>query len=46
MSEYFPESKSLGESMKFELDFFNYATKAILKTATGVDASKFAKKLI
>ena len=45
MSEYFPEPKSLGGSMKFELDFSNYATKAVLKTATGVDTSKFAKKV-
>ena len=45
MSEYFPQPKSLGRSMKFELDFSNYATKAVLKTATGVDTSKFAKKV-
>ena len=45
MSEYFPEPKSLGGSMKFELDFSNYATKAVLKTATGVDTKKL-KKLI
>ena len=45
MSEYFPEPKSLVGSMKFELDFSNYATKAVLKTATGVDTSKFAKKV-
>ena len=45
MSEYFPEPKSLGGSMKFELDLSNYATKAVLKTATGVDTSKFAKKV-
>ena len=29
--------------MKVELNLFNYATKADLKTATGVDTSKFAK---
>ena len=31
--------------MKVELDFSNYATKAYLKNATGVDRSKFAKKV-
>ena len=45
MSEYFPEPKSSGERMKVELDLSNYATKADLKNATGVDISKFAKKL-
>ena len=30
--------------MKVELDFYNYATKADLKNATGVDTSDFAKK--
>ena len=44
MSEYFPEPKSLGERVKVELDLSNYATKADLKTTTGVDTSKFAKK--
>ena len=29
--------------MKFQLDVSKYATKAVLKTATGVDTSKFAK---
>ena len=45
MSEYFPEPKSSGGSVKFELELFNYATKADLKNATGVDTSKFAKKI-
>ena len=45
MSEYFPEPKSLRERVKVELDLSNYATKADLKTATGVDTSKFAKKV-
>ena len=41
MCEYFPEPKSLGGGgVKIELDLSNYATKADLKTATGV------KKLI
>ena len=45
MSEYFPGPKSLGRRTKFELDFSNYWTKLVLKTATGVDTSKFAKKV-
>ena len=31
--------------MKIELDLSNYATKADLKNAIGLDTSKFAKKL-
>ena len=46
MSEYFPEPKSLGGSVKVELDLSSYATKADLKTAAGVDTSKFAKKKV
>ena len=38
MSEY------LEGRVKVELDLSNYATKADLKTATGVDTSKYAKK--
>ena len=45
MSEYFPEPKSLGGRVKVELDLSNYATKKDLKNATGVDTSKFAKKV-
>ena len=45
MKGYFPESKSLGDRVKVELDLSNYATKADLKNATGVDTSKFAKKI-
>ena len=45
MSEYFPEPKSSGGIMKIELGLSNYATKADLKNARGVDASKFAKKV-
>ena len=41
----FSTTKSLGERMKVESDFSNYATKADLKTATGIDTSKFAKKV-
>ena len=32
------------KKMKVELDFSNHATKSDLKSVTGVDASKFAKK--
>ena len=46
MSEYFPKPNSLGANVKVELDLSNYATKADLKGATGVDASDFASKLI
>ena len=46
MSEYFPKPKSFGGKVKVELDLSNYATKAAdLKNATGVDTSKFAKKV-
>ena len=47
MSEYFLEPKSLGGRVKIELDLPNYATKAEadLKIATGIDTSKFAKKV-
>ena len=42
---YFPEPKSSGGRVKIELDLSNYATKSDLKNNTGVDASKFAKKV-
>ena len=42
MSEYFPEPKSLGRRVKFELDLSNYAPKADFKNASPVDTSKFA----
>ena len=45
MKGYFPEPKSLEDRVKVELDLSNYATKAELKNATGVDTSKFAKKI-
>ena len=45
MSEYFPEPKSSGGGKKVELDLSNYATKSHLKNATGVDISKFVKKV-
>ena len=44
MAEYFLEPKSFG-IVKVELYLSNYATKADLKNATGVDTSKFAKKV-
>ena len=45
MSDYFPEPTSSGEKVKVELNLCNYATKADLKNATGVDTSKFSKKV-
>ena len=45
MSEYFPEPKSSGGRVKVKLNLSNYATKADLKSATGVDTSKSAKKV-
>ena len=45
MSEYFPEPKYLGRRVKVELDLSNYATKADLKNATGVQLSKITKKV-
>ena len=44
MSEYFPEPKSSGGRETVELDLSNYATKADLKNAAGVDTLDFAKK--
>ena len=46
MSESFPEPPSFKRTVKFELVLFNYGTKVDLKNATGVDTSKFVKKLI
>ena len=46
MNEYFLEPKSSGKRLKIKLDLCNYATKANLKNATGVDTSNFAKKVI
>ena len=45
MSKYFPEPKSSGRGLKVQLNLSNYATKADLKNASGVDTSKFAKKV-
>ena len=44
MTEYFPKPNSLIGNVKVKLDLSNYATKADLKNATGVDTSDFAKK--
>ena len=45
MIKYFPEPKSSIGRVKVELDLSNYAKKADLKNATGVDTSKFARKV-
>ena len=45
MSEYFPEPRPSGGRVKVELHFSNYATKTDLKNATGVETSKFPKKV-
>ena len=45
MSEYFLEPESSGRRVKVELNLSNYTTKADLKNATGVNTSKFAKKV-
>ena len=44
MNKYFRKPKSFGGRVKVELDLSNYATKAGLKNATGVDTLDFAKK--
>ena len=41
ISEYFAESKSLGERLKLELGLSNYATKTNLKIAARVDTLSF-----
>ena len=45
MSELFPKPQSSGEKVKVDFDLSNYATKADLRKATGVDTSTFAKKV-
>ena len=45
MSKYFPEPKSSEGRVKVKLNLSNYATKADLKNAAGVDISKFAEKV-
>ena len=44
MNEYFPKLIFLGENVKVKIDLSNYATKADLENATGLDALGFAKK--
>ena len=44
MSEYFRKPKYLGAKVKVELNLSNYATKADLKNAIGVDTSDCNKK--
>ena len=44
MSEYFPKLIFLGENVKVKIDLSNYATKADLENATGLDALGFVKK--
>ena len=44
MSEYFAKPNSFRGKLKVVLSLSNYATKADLKNATGVDTSNFAKK--
>ena len=45
MRENFPEPISLRGKMKVVLNLSNYATKADIKNAAGVDLSKFAKNV-
>ena len=45
MSEYFLKPNSLGENVKPEINWRNYATSTDLKTATGVNTSSYAKKV-
>ena len=42
---YFPPYGHSKNEKKIDLDSCSYATKSDLKNATGVDKSKFAKKL-
>ena len=44
MCEYFAKLKFLQANVKVELDLSNYATKADLKNAAGVDTADFTKK--
>ena len=46
MSEYFPEPKLLGEKVKVELDFSNYATKTDLKMQQELIHHLLLKRLI
>ena len=44
MSEYFPKLQSLRANVKVKLDLSDYAKKADLKNAMGVDTSDFSNK--
>ena len=45
MSQYFPKPyKPFGGDINVKADLSNYATKADLKNATGIDTSKLAAK--
>ena len=45
MSEYLPKPKCSWGGLKVDVDLPNYATKADLTNATGVDTSKFVKTI-
>ena len=45
MIKYIPKTRPLGGNVTVELDLSNYARKGNLKSAAGVDISKFAKKI-
>ena len=43
MSQYFPKPyEYYSENIKVEIDLFNYTTKAVLKSVTGVVTSNFS----
>ena len=45
MIQYFPKAyEPFGGDINIKVDLFNYATKADLKNATGIDTSKLAAK--
>ena len=45
MGQYFPKPQSVFEGkINVKVDLSNYATKADLKNATGIDTSNFALK--
>ena len=47
MNQCFPKPyEPFGGNVKVELDLFNYATKAELKNATGIDTSKKQQNLL
>ena len=46
MREGFPEPKYSRGRVKVEVDLSNCETKADLKNVTGVDTSKFTKKVV